>query len=343
MIEQLTVLLQVDIFHPLTILTRGNYGGIVCDDEKFVQCVSLYGKVFVANTGRRPKLHVWSPNPAPGDKPMFDLPCTFCALATYNSKLVLVGGRERSMEKSVTGTLLVSGDEGESWEPSLPPMPTKRCEASAVSTRAPECLIVVGGEGENSYTDAVEVLRENQWSTVQSLPKFGHNIRSIIHNGNLYVTSEGYRFIRYCKLELLLSSSNNDSTVWRELEGPGTPISSCTSLGKQLLVFGQQTLCCRDYQQDIRIFTHSPHTQSWVAVQDMLRYVHCCASVTLPSGKIMAIVRNDWLEYIFLELSLRSETIIILIVRALKMISYHYFQCPCMTLTVGSVGVFSQD
>lgn len=196
-------------------------------------------------------------------------------------------------------------------------MPTKRCGASAVNPElTPECLIVTGGEGENGYTDVVEVLRENQWSTVQPLPYYmGHFLKSIVHNGNLYVVQEGFRDFHYCKVDTLLSSSSGESTVWRLLEGPDTQIFNFTSLGNQLLALGNTPRYYCMYQPtDTRIYTHSPHTQSWVAVQDIKSYSDCSASVTLPSGSIMALVRNDWKEYRLLEISPKGEVSIIVIV-----------------------------
>ena len=66
-------------------------------------------------------------------------------LTTYLSKLVLVDGRHLSTGEP-TNQLFTSAT-GQQWEPSLPPMPTKRYGTSSVSTRSPEVLVVAGGLG----------------------------------------------------------------------------------------------------------------------------------------------------------------------------------------------------
>ena len=77
----------------------------------------------------------------------------------YQSKFVLVGGCDPSTGKS-TDVILTSAT-GHQWAPLLPPpMPTKHCYISSVSTGSPkEVLVVAGGRGSNhEELDVVEVL-----------------------------------------------------------------------------------------------------------------------------------------------------------------------------------------
>ena len=154
------------------------------------------------------------------------LPCHHMSLTTYQDKLVAVGGRHHS---EATDQLLTSAT-GEDWQPSLPPMPTKRFNTSSVSAGSPEVIIVAGGRG-SDYSDlhTVEVLLGNQWSTAHPLPTPCYDMRSSLHEGNFYFTGgDKHRNTIYtCSCTSLITScglTGNDksttSPVWRELEAP---------------------------------------------------------------------------------------------------------------------------
>ena len=115
------------------------------------------------------------------------LPYRFMSLTTYEDKLVAVGGYHPSSFE-VTDQLLTSAT-GEDWQPSLPPMLTKRSRTSSVSTRSPEVLVVAGGWGsDNRALHMVEVLLGDQWSTAHPLPTPCYDMRSTVHEGNFYFT-----------------------------------------------------------------------------------------------------------------------------------------------------------
>lgn len=89
-------------------------------------------------------------------------------LAVYHSQLVLIGGivlSESSFE--VQSDLWVY--DGSIWQRTLPPMLTGCYAASALNTGPPEEYLVVAGgiNREGKKTTAVEVLVENQWSSIQ--------------------------------------------------------------------------------------------------------------------------------------------------------------------------------
>ena len=105
------------------------------------------------------KLHSWTTTCLPYDN---------MSLTTYQDKLVAVGGQHPSTNEA-TDHLLTSAT-GEDWQPSLPPMPTKRYWTSSVSAGS-QVLIVAGGRGsEGSALHTVEVLLDDQWSTAHPLP-----------------------------------------------------------------------------------------------------------------------------------------------------------------------------
>ena len=156
------------------------------------------------------------------------LPYDGMSLTTYQDKLVAVGGRHHSTGE-VTDQLLTSAT-GEDWQPSLPPMPTKRYSTSSVSARSPEVLIVAGGRGlDNNALHTVEVLLGDQWSTAHTLPTPCYDMRSSLHEGNFYfIELWNHRNTIYtCSCTSLITScglSGNDTStttpVWSKLEAP---------------------------------------------------------------------------------------------------------------------------
>ena len=154
------------------------------------------------------------------------LPYRFMSLTTYQSKLVAIGGRHPST-REVTDQLLTSAT-GEDWQPSLPPMPTKRYYTSSASTGSPEALVVAGGIGlDDAMLDVVEVLLGDQWNTADPLPILCYDMQSILHDGHFYFSDGWKNTIYTCSCISLITScrqSRMDSTttspVWRELEAP---------------------------------------------------------------------------------------------------------------------------
>ena len=150
------------------------------------------------------------------------------SLTTYQSKFVLVGGHHRSV-RELTNTLHTS-TKGRQWEPSLPPMPTKRYQTSSVSTRSPEMLIVAGGRGSNTKAlDVVEVLQEDKWTTVDPLPAPAYDMHSTLHEGKLHFMGglEQGTTVYTCSFSSLISSvtesistTSTDSPLWRQYQAP---------------------------------------------------------------------------------------------------------------------------
>ena len=161
------------------------------------------------------------------------------SLTTYQSKFTLVGGRDLSTCEP-TNTLHTS-TTGQQWEPSLPPMPTKRDRTSSVSTRSPEMLIVAGGMGSSDKVlDVVEVLQEDKWTTVDPLPVPVRDMHSTLHDGNLHFMGgrEQCTTVYTCSCSSLISSvteststTSTDSPLWRQYQAPdrSTTAVSCSS------------------------------------------------------------------------------------------------------------------
>ena len=169
-----------------------------------------------------------------------DLSYEHMSLTIYQSKLVLVGGRHPSTREP-TNQLLTS-TTGQEWEPSLPPMPTKRYYTSSVSTRSPEVLVVAGGRGSSQEAlDVVEVLQGDKWLMVDPLPAPATMMPSTLHDGKIcfmrHVRQDNTVFT--CSCTSLISScskssgkSSTDRPLWQQFQAPGrwgTAIASCYS------------------------------------------------------------------------------------------------------------------
>ena len=216
------------------------------------------------------------------------LPYDYMSLTTYQDKLVAVGGQHPSTREA-TDQLLTTAT-GEDWQPSLPPMPTKRYLTSSVSARSPEVIIVAGGRdsyGRDLHT--VEVLLDDQWSTAHPLPTPCRAMRSSLHEGNLYFTGQR-NTIYTCSCTSLITScglTGNDtsttSPVWRKLQASGDTKAIVSYSSRPITV---------DKRCSIR--GYSTLRQSWVETtsegerkdKDTL-YV---AAAVLPTGQLVVAI-----------------------------------------------------
>ena len=203
-----------------------------------------------------------------------------------------VGGCDVYTRK-VTDQLLTSAT-GEDWQPSLPPMPTKRYSTSSVSAGSPEVIIVAGGRGsDDSDLHMVEVLLGDQWSTAHPLPTPCSSMRSSLHEGNFYFTGGDTEedTIYTCSCTSLITScgltGNDTSTttpVWRKLEAPDHTVA-IVSYSSRLINIDE--LCA--------ITGYSGMRQSWVETTSegkrKDKYTLSIAGAVLPTGQL--VVTHD--------------------------------------------------
>ena len=186
------------------------------------------------------------------------LPYQGMSLTTYQSMFVAVGGRHPSTRKDTN--LLFTSDTGLQWQPSLPPMPTKRSSTSSVSTRSPEVLVVAGGQGSGRRElKVVELLLEDQWSTVDPLPASCFCMHSTLHDGNLYLMGGGGQgdTAYTCSCTSLVSSCGNNTTtdkpLWRQFKAPCKYTAAVSYSSRLVSIDGEYT-----------IRAYSSVSQSWV-------------------------------------------------------------------------------
>ena len=211
------------------------------------------------------------------------LPYKAMSFTTYQSMFVAVGGHHPSTKEPTD--LLFTSDTGLQWQPSLPPMPTKRYYTSSVSTRSPEVLVVAGGQISSGLElNVVELLLGDQWSTVDPLPALCFYMHSTLHDGNLYFVGGQAGTVYTCSCTSLISSCGTNTTIdrplWRQFKG---------SLGYPAAASYSSCLVSIDSWCTIRAY--SSVSQSWVeatSTGDRSHvYAHYVAAAVLPTGELV--------------------------------------------------------
>ena len=233
---------QADLLHPLTSLdwtgTSTEHGDVGRSDT--LQVVWLNEKLYIV-TASYPGYSILC-----CDSDMQLLTTIKCptlahssALTTYQGKLVLVGGREVATGY-LTNKLWSLQDDG-TWAEDLPPMPTWRRSATAVSTG--HHLLVAGGMREDQGERAVEVFDGKRWSTTEPLPVGFYDMKSALLNGEWYLMGgwwQGRSVFSASVAALLASAGTGERThsVWRRLPPAPLEFSSPATFGSLLLAIG---------------------------------------------------------------------------------------------------------
>ena len=220
-------------------------------------------------------------------------PTKWLALATHKERLVLVGGWDPSTG-TPTNQLWVRKDD-QKWTQPLPPMPTPRSRASAVSTQ--HYLIVAGGVDDlsNINVDVVEVYDGQQWIRIDPLPKHCYFIKSILHDNFLYLMggkSQG-KSVFQCSVQALIKQVPPKQSTWNVICDAPYDYCSVATFGGALVAVGGS-----DNGPKNSLHMYNPLTQLWVYAGKMPVAVDSTCTVTLPSGEIMVIGgRTDDTDY----------------------------------------------
>ena len=230
MISRALLFSQVDLLHPVTSLEWRK-----CT----VSPTDLYGAQAI-RLDRTFYIRVDDSNQVPSILCLNDLkswisiksPTHFSALASYQGKLVLIGGEEVTT-KNVTNKLFSLQDDG-TWREELPPMPTPKRFPTAVST-GHHILVTDGAE--------VEVFDGSKWSRAQPLPeKLGQNLNSTFLNGEWYLMSiSGLKPLFIASVDDVIASAcagERVHNVWKPLLRPPLWWAGIGTFGGHLLAVG---------------------------------------------------------------------------------------------------------
>ena len=230
------------------------------------------------------------------------------ALAVYNKQVVLIGGYNHSIQ-DCTNELQVLQNEDLKWTKPLPPMPTKRINASAVGTG--NHLTVAGGKKPAGFypppINTVEIYDGQEWKAAESLPKPSCRMKSVLQGDTWYLMGgkEQGQEVYYASLKDLIVATNSRITtpVWKKL--PDVPFENSTPavfMNELIAIGGKESVdlppqfsalqplqALQPPQFTSKIHAYSTSTRSWVYVGDMpAAYCSTCAT-TLPSGELFLV------------------------------------------------------
>ena len=221
------------------------------------------------------------------------------SLAVVNGQLTAIGGfqiefdRESGHETLICTNKLLTLRESWlrklRWSDVFPPMPTKRCGTTAVTSK--EHVIVAGGVTRpyNDKLNTVEVMDTKTlvWSTVASLPHPYSYASATICGDHLYMLGDkGKRkSVLTCSLTELLQSSSS-SSVWHRVADAPAYRSTCAAVNGQLLAVGG---CDEGITATAAIHKYNPTTNSWDHISNMLTTRYDCLVAVLPTNEVMAV------------------------------------------------------
>ena len=233
---------------------------------------------------------------------ILDIPTEWYALATYHSQLVLVGGVNPDTGRA-TNQLWVLDKQHHRTQP-LPPMKTKRYQASAVSMG--DHLIVAGGcvDSDVGLLDDVEVCDGNSWRYVQPLPKACSRMVSALFDGEWYLVGglgQGKK-VYHTSVESLVTIHIEDAhpkfmvagtpeggeavltSVWKD-ELLDTPLeySAPIEVRKHLITVGGGN------PYSSAIYAYFPETDSWIRVGDLPVTCYSPCTVVLPTEELLMV------------------------------------------------------
>ena len=233
-------------------------------------------------------------------------PVKYFTIEYLCQKVILVGGQLRSNWR-VTGDIHEIDEATQQWvrSTSIPPMPTARTSATAVSWTSPPALIVCGGSSDESKPlTAVEVYhsRTSQWHTVGSLPfprdYTSHTIiHSVLYMVGGYETSIIGSYTRTVMsasipqlLESCLKPSRTPPVQWQSGSIPDVPhyYSTAASLGGCLLVVGGAMRPTTTVLSS-SVHAYCPFSLSWVWVGQLPKPFAECITITLPTGELLVL------------------------------------------------------
>ena len=218
------------------------------------------------------------------------------AMVVINNKLVLVGGRNRSIDD--TNTLGVWEAGSRQWTHPYGPMPTPRSWLSAVVYK--QWLIVAGGMTGSNKASTIEVLdiSSNQWYTAPPTPIPWSEMRSAIIGDMCYfMGGYGYYGLGRHPTEMVysvslptlvpqtISTSCTPHPTWKTISTLGHTLSAPLSIGGELLAVGGKKNS--KTVSDIRHYV--PETNKWVVVGHTTSPLSRC-SCTVISMRLVAVV-----------------------------------------------------
>ena len=223
-------------------------------------------------------------------------------MTVINGWLTTVGGGSYPEYSNELLSLTVKGR----WTQQIPPMPTKRCRATAVCTGT--TLVVAGGEGRcGRGLSTVEVMStENyQWSNAADLPQPMRYASAAVCGDQLCILggSGEYLYVKSaytCSLSSLLqscvpssleaksqrTSSKIKARVWKQIADLLVIRTTCESFHGRLLAIGG---VMDSGKLSTAVHMYNSTTNSWEIISHMTTGRCDCFTAVLPDNQLMVV------------------------------------------------------
>ena len=265
-------MMQVDLLHPLASLQWSECSELPVGMQD-AQAICLDNKLYVGggctsgSSKEHARLYIYSP--LTDEWSINGTPVLHFALVTYQSQLVLVGGKMLAGGLA-TNKLWSLHDQGQ-WRETLPPMIESRSSATAVEYMSN--ILVAGGmyPAGNMYLDIVEIYNDLYWAKAQSIPIPCRWMKSAVINEHWYLMGGvgQEKKVFYASLVSLVASSKRHSdihlcvpSVWKRLPDVPYAYSSPTVFRNMLIAVG-------GFPPTSSIHAYLPSGQSWIQVGHM--------------------------------------------------------------------------
>ena len=220
-------------------------------------------------------------------------PCMYSSLAVIKGLLTAIGGLSQGGDQNKL--LSIVDDRNKKWVEHFPPMPTKRYNTAAVTTK--QHLIVVGGEIGSSRLNTVEVLDIETlvWSTAASLPHSYTSASATICGDHFYMLGGydvgGYstKLVLTCSLTKLLRSCSETSpdSVWSRMTDAPVFKSTCVAVGGELVTVGGWDASW--YKNTSAVYKYNMISKSWDVITNTPTARHFCLVAVLRTNEMMVI------------------------------------------------------
>lgn len=249
------------------------------------------------SSGRRDRerASLYSYTPGESKWTVIETPTNYYGLATYQSKLLLIGGRKYpSRTRELTNKIWkLDKKSHQGWTiADIPPLLTSREFPSIVVVR--DLLTVAAGRGHNArYLDLVEIYSSEtqSWLPVTSLPQPGHLMSFAIIGHHLFVGNKVGKEVYRCCIDKLLSSLQ-----WQTITKVPHMDSTIASFQGLLLSMGGKP---DSFSYSSEIFFHQAQS-SWCHIGNLPMELENTIITVTPSGELMVIAgynRKDSIRY----------------------------------------------
>ena len=216
-------------------------------------------------------------------------------LAIVNGLLTTVGGEVGDNNSNKLFSLTGEGRDRK-WTEVFPPITTKRCLVTAVTTG--RALIVAGGEGDRGGIATVEIMNTDtrQWSTAADLPQPMDSVSATVCGDRIYMCD--VKSVITCSLPALLQSCHpqifgaQPSTpsprgpVWSTVIDLSVKYSTLVSINNRLLAIGGRDSV---YKPTTAVHLYDPVNNSWQTISHLSTPREWCFAVVLPDNRIMVV------------------------------------------------------